>query len=325
VDNFSAPASWPTPLSILLLDDCGHAVPNGQVAVAFTNGDPPLALGLANSSTALYSGTWTPGKVSAQVSLNARATAPGFSAATLRIAGQVVPNTAPALKQGGTFNGFNPQLGDALAPGTIVQINGTGLAASTLQASSIPLSTNLNNTQILIGGIAAPLFYVSPSQVVAQVPLELNPNNPYQLIASANGALTSPITIQLAPVTPGFAVNPDGSLIAQHGDGSPVTSTSPAKPGEEVVSYLLGLGNLATPIADGTGAPLNPLAVAAVTPVVTLNGTSATVLFAGLTPGLVGLYQVNFQVPPGTANGNAMVVLTQGAFTSNTAIMPVHQ
>jgi uncharacterized protein (TIGR03437 family) len=194
-----------------------------------------------------------------------------------------------------------------------------------LQASSIPLSTNLNNTQILIGGIAAPLFYVSPSQVVAQVPLELNPNNPYQLIASANGALTSPITIQLAPVTPGFAVNPDGSLIAQHGDGSPVTSTSPAQPGEEVVSYLLGLGNLATPIADGTGAPLNPLAVAAVTPVVTLNGTSATVLFAGLTPGLVGLYQVNFQVPPGTANGNAMVVLTQGAFTSNTAIMPVHQ
>ena len=325
VDNFSTPASWPTPLSILLLDNCGHAIPNGQVAVTFTNGDPPLALGLANSSVGLYSGTWTPGKVSAQVSLNAQATAPGFSAATLRIAGQIVPNTAPVLKQGGTFNGFNPQLGDALAPGTIVQINGTALASGTMQASSIPLPTNLNETQILIGGIPAPLFFVSPGQVVAQVPLELNPNNQYQLIASANGALTSPVSIQLAPVTPGFAVNPDGSLNAQHGDGSAVTSASPAQPGEEVVSYLLGLGSLATPIADGAGAPLNPLAVASVTPVVTLNGTPATVLFAGLTPGLVGLYQVNFQVPQNTPNGNAMVVLTQGAFTSNTALMPVHQ
>ena len=325
VDNFSTPASWPTPLSILLLDDCGHTIRNGQIAVTFTNGDPPLALGLANSSTGLYSGTWTPGKVSAQVSLNARATAPGFSAATVRIAGQIVPNTAPVLKQGGTFNGFNPQLGDALAPGTIVQINGTALAAGTMQASSIPLPTNLNDTQVLIGGIPAPLFYVSPGQVVAQVPLELNPNNQYQLIASANGALTSPITIQLAPVTPGFAVNPDGSLTAQHGDGSSVTSASPAQPGEEVVTYLLGLGNLTSPIADGAGAPLNPLAVAAVTPVVTLNGTPATVAFAGLTPGLVGLYQVNFQVPQGTPNGNVMVALTQGAFTSNTAIMPVHQ
>lgn len=323
VDNFSTPASWPTPLSILLLDDCGNAIPNGQIAVTFTNGDPPLALGLANRSTGLYSGTWTPGNASSQVSLTARAIAPGFSAATLRIAGQVVPNTAPVLNKSGTVNGFNPQVGDALAPGTIVQINGSGLASAAIQASSIPLPTNLNQTQILIGGIPAPLFYASPSQVIAQVPLELNPNNQYQVIASANGALTSPITIQLAPVTPGFAVNPDGTLTAQHGDGSAVTSASPAQPGEEVATYLLGLGSTNSPIPDGAGAPFNPLAVTAVTPTVTLNGTSASVLFAGLTPGLVGLYQVNFQIPPGTPNGNAIVVLTQGSFTSNSAIIPV--
>ena len=74
----------------------------------------------------------------------------------MRIAGQIVPNTAPVLKQGGTFNSFNPQLGDALAPGTIVQINGTGLASSTVQASTIPLPTNLNETQVLSGGLPAP-------------------------------------------------------------------------------------------------------------------------------------------------------------------------
>ena len=91
--------------------------------------------------------------------------------------------------------------------------------------------------------------------MIAQVPLELNPNNQYRIGCSANGALTGPITIQLAPVTPGFAVNPDGSLTAQHGDGSPVTSAAPAQPGEEVVAYLLGLGNTTNPIQDGPARP----------------------------------------------------------------------
>jgi len=323
VDNFSTPASWPTPLSILLMDDCGNAVANGQIVATFTNGDPPLALALANSTTGLYSGTWTPRKTSSQVSLNARATAPGFATANLRIAGQVIPNMAPVLNKDGTLNGFNPQQGAALAPGTIVQIFGAGLASATVQSTNVPLPTSLNGTQIIIGGIPAPLFYVSPSQVNAQIPSQLSPNNQYQLIASANGALTTPITVQLAPVTPGFAVNADGSLIAQHGDGTLVTAASPAQPGEEVVAYLSGLGDTTTPISAGDVAPSDPPAAAAVTPVVTLNGTPATVLFAGLTPTLVGLYQVNFQIPPGTPNGLALVVLTQGTFTSNSAILPV--
>ena len=325
VDNFSTAASWPTPLSILLLNDCGNAVPNGQVVVTFTNGDPPLALAVANSNTGLYSGTWTPRKTSSQISLNARATAAGFAAVNVRIAGQVMPNTAPVLNKDGTLNGFNPQFGAALAPGTIVQIYGSGLASSVAPAPSVPLPTNLNGTQIIIGGIPAPLFYVSPGQVNAQIPSTLNPNNQYQLIVSANGALTTPIAIQLAPVTPGFAVYPDGSLIAEHADGSLVTLASPAQPGEEVVAYLSGMGDTTTPISDGDAAPSDPPVSAVVLPVVTLNGTPASVLFAGLTPTLVGLYQINFQIPPTTPDGGALVVLTQGTFTSNSTILPVHQ
>ena len=44
VDNFAQPAAWPTPLAILLVDNCGHPITNGQVVATFNNGDPPLVI-----------------------------------------------------------------------------------------------------------------------------------------------------------------------------------------------------------------------------------------------------------------------------------------
>jgi len=66
VQSFFAPAGWPTPLAVLLFDDCGSVVSNGQVVATFSNGDPPLALALANSGQGLYSGTWSPASPSSR-------------------------------------------------------------------------------------------------------------------------------------------------------------------------------------------------------------------------------------------------------------------
>jgi uncharacterized protein (TIGR03437 family) len=326
VSNFSTPASWPTPLSIQLLNDCGKTVSNGQIVVTFTNGDPPLALGLANSTTGLYSGTWTPRNTGSQVSLNARATAPGLPAANLQISGRVVPNVAPVLAPNGTLHVFNPQVGAALAPGTIVQIYGTGLASAAAAASTIPLPTSLNGSSVIIGGVKAPLYFVSAGQINAQIPFELNAGQQYQVIANANGALTTPTTIQLAPVTPGLLAYADGGLIAQHvADGTLISDSSPAKPGEYVVLYVAGMGATTVPVQTGTGAPSDPLASASVTPTVTLNGASTHVLYGGLTPGLVGLYQIDLQIPADAPDGTLSLVVTQNAFGSNTTTLPVHQ
>ena len=72
VSNFSAPASWPTPLSITLYDSCGSSVGTAQITASFSNGDPPLALSLVNGKTGVDSGTWTPRrKVAAQVTVTA--------------------------------------------------------------------------------------------------------------------------------------------------------------------------------------------------------------------------------------------------------------
>ncbi len=324
VNSFAQPAGWPTPLQIVLANDCGATVNNGQVVAQFSNGDPPLALALADPSRGLYTGTWSPARPSSQVAIKVTANAPGFPTATSQIAGAVVPNAVPVLTPNGTLHSFDPLIGAALAPGTIVAIYGQNLAAMMAQPTTIPLPSTFNGTSVIVGGMQAPLYFVSPGQVNAQIPFELQPGNQYQVIISANGALTTPQPIQLSSATPGLAAFPDTTLIAQHSDGSLVSMTSPAKAGEYLVAYLAGLGDTTVPVASGTASPSSPLAEPSATPVLTINGTQYPILFAGLTPGLVGLYQMNFQVPAGLAAGNVTLVVTQNGQSSNQTVLPYH-
>jgi len=323
VSNFSAPASWPTPLAINLIDNCGNAIPAGQIVATFSNGDAPQVLSLVNATSGLYSTTWTPRKTSAQVTISARATATGFPAATAQINGQVTPNTAPVLSPHSTLHIFDPLVGGALGPGNIVQIYGTGLASSATAPTTLPLPTTFGGTSVLIGGIPAPLYYVSPGQINAQVPFELATGSQYQVIVSANGALSTPDTIQVAPVSPGIAAFATGEIIAQHSDGSLITDAAPAAPGEYIVFYLAGLGLTDNPVTTGAGSPSSPLARPVAPPTLTIGGEPTTVLFAGLTPGLVGLYQLNAQVPPDAPNGVLPLIVTQNGTAANSTLLPV--
>ena len=187
VDSFSVAASWPTPLAILLVTDCGAPVTNGQVVVAFSNGDPPLTLSPVNGTPGLYSGTWAPQQAAAQVTVSALATAPGFPSATSLVSGSVAPNAVPGLTANGTTLPYNPQTGGALAPGSIVFIAGSNLATASAQATSTPLPLTLGGTSVTIGGLPAPLFYVSPELITAQVPFALTPSQQYQVVVNANG------------------------------------------------------------------------------------------------------------------------------------------
>ena len=322
VNSFSQPAGWPTPLQILLSNDCGSVVTNGQIVATFSNGDPPLALPLANPAQGVYSGTWSPARTSSEVAINVTASAPGFPAATSKIAGAVVPNAVPLLTPNSTLHSFDPLVGGALAPGTIVAIYGQNLAAQAMQPASIPLPTAFNGTSVIIGGLQAPLYYVSPGQINAQIPFELAPGNQYQVIVSANGALTTPQPIQLSTATPGLAAFSDGTLIAQHGDGSLVSQMAPARGGEYLVVYLAGLGQTTVPVTSGAASPSSPLAQPSVVPTLTINGAQSPILFAGLTPGLVGLYQINFQVPAGLPAGDITIVVSQNGQVSNQTVLP---
>lgn len=288
----------------------------------FSNGDPPLQLSLSDPTTATYTATWTPTHNSAQMTITAKASAMGFPDAAVTLTGGVTPNVAPVITANGIVNNFYPQAGAPLAPGAIIEIFGSAMASVTQSATSVPLPTAINGTSVVIGGLEVPLFFVSPGQINAQIPNELTQGNSYDVVVIANNAITTPQPVYLNLRAPGVARFADGHVIAQHGDFSLVTAQSPAMPGEYLVIYLGGLGPGNQTVASGNPSPSSPLdAVPDVT--ITVGGQSAPVVFAGLTPGLVGLYQVNFQVPQNLSSGDQPLQITEDGFAGNTSLLTV--
>jgi len=322
VNNFGVPAKWPEPLIVQLNDDCGNPLLNGSVAASFSNGDPPLPL-RGDGQTGQYSASWQPVQDTTQMVVNLQASSATLQPATLQLLGTITPNTAPVLSANGTVDPFNRQGGAALAPGTLVEVYGSGLASSQVSPGILPLPPIFNGTFVTVGGFQAPFTFLSSGQLNVQLPFELTPNQQYPILVSANNAFTLPDTIDIVPLKPEVASFADGHIIAQHSDFSLVDATHPAKPGEFLVMYLLGMGPTSPSVATGAAAPAQPLAQVVNAPKVTVSGQTANVVFAGLTPGLSGLYQINFQVPAGTSLGDVDVVVSQNGVLANTTKLPV--
>jgi uncharacterized protein (TIGR03437 family) len=327
VNNFSQPAGWPTPVAITVLDNCGTARPDSQVVLTFSNGDPPLLLTPRDTISGTFTGTWTPSAISSQITITGTATVPLFKPASVAITGEVTPNTPPILSPHGTVHIFTTKVGVALAPGEIVAVYGSNFAPGTSPSSSVPLPTSLGGTSVIIGGEQAPLYFVSPGQINAQVPFDLSAGNSYQILVQANGALSTPDSIQLGVASPEIAIYPTtGQIIAQHAaDYSLVTESSPAVPGETLIFYLAGMGATDTPVSSGAGSPSSPLAHPIATATLTLNGATIQPGFAGLTPTAVGLYQIDFQVPSGTPAGDLPLVVSQAGVPTNMTFLPIAQ
>jgi uncharacterized protein (TIGR03437 family) len=271
VNNFAASAAWPIELAINLMDDCGSPIGNGQIVATFSTGDPPLALSVADATAGDYVATWTPRSAAARITISAIATAPGLPAATVQVAGAVTPNNAPLLAQNSIANLVSPVGGVPLAPGTLVRITGQYLAGQTLTDSVIPLPVTLGGTMVIIGGLEAPVSYLSPGLINAQIPFELPAGRPYQVYVSANNALSTPQSFQTGSASPGLSVLPSGYVQANHQSGAAVTESSPAAPGEYVAVYLVGMGATTIPVSSGAPGPSLPFAATLIPPTITLN------------------------------------------------------
>jgi len=101
-----------------------------------------------------------------------------------------------------------------------------------------------------------------------------------------------------------------------------VSASEPAVAGETLVVYMAGLGAVNTDLSFGAAAPATPAISTAVTPQVTLGGTPATVVFSGLSPGFVGLYQVTVAMPATLPQGG-LASLTVAAPGSAAASIPI--
>ncbi|MCW5978771.1 MAG: hypothetical protein KIT09_11870 [Bryobacteraceae bacterium] len=231
----------------------------------------------------------------------------------------------PNVNEGGVGNSATGAA--TVAPGSLVSIFGSELASSTAVADSIPLSTSLANVSVTFNDVPAPLHFVSPGQINAQLPWDTLPagmlSGTANVVVTRAGASSAPREVSVGPFSPGIysfnnlaiAINPDGTL-AQPVGSIPGLTTRPAQRGEFLILLATGLGAVSAPIANGASSQ-DQLRTVLTPPIVTVGGITTPVAFAGLSPDFVGIYQVNTEVAQTVASGDALPLQFQvGGITS---------
>lgn len=192
-----------------------------------------------------------------------------------------------------------------LSPGSLVSLFGTGLAASTATASTVPLPDSIAGVSVTFSGITAPLRFVSPSQINLQVPWRVEPGVT-DIVVTVSGSTSAAFRAQVEPVSPGIftissrsrqavAINADGSVAGEY-ESIPGVVARPARAGEIIMILGTGFGPVTPANADGA-ASRDQLRTTIATPAVFINGIPALVTFCGLSPEFVGVNQINVVVP----------------------------
>ncbi len=213
-----------------------------------------------------------------------------------------------------------------ISPGEFLTFyNGSNLANSSTCATALPFPTMLGNVQVLIDNIPAPIFCIG-SQVTVIVPYEVNASPIASIQVVNNGASSNVVTVYVRPTSPGVLTVPPGGLgfaAAEHANYSLITPANPALPGETIALYLVGLGSVYPPYADGAATPgIGSIVINHIE--VDVGGFGSTnIPYAGLTPGDAGLYQINFQVPVNAPAGNDPIAIVGPGSYSSEALLPV--
>lgn len=307
-------AGFPGTVAVKVVDDCGGAMTSGSVIVSFNNGDPPLRL--VSLKDGNWAATWVPQRPAANVVAVAEAAVPERNLAG-RAQASTELRTAPGIPvvaSGAILNGASYVLDGPIAPGSFMTLFGSQLAAQGL-AGSVPLPTELGGASVVIAGRESPVYYASDSQVNAIVPYGIAVNTAHQVRVVRGSSLSAPQTVTVAPAAPGvFTTDGSGAgqgIVIDVKSGPLVIADArhPVSAGDTIVIYCTGLGEVNPPVPAGTVAPLTALSRTVHEVAATVGGVPATVTFAGLTPGSVGLYQVNAIVPGGVAPGDRVELI----------------
>ena len=201
--------------------------------------------------------------------------------------------------------------GMPVAPGSLVALFGDFPGAKTQPAGSVPLPRRLGETEVLIGTAAAPLLYVSPTQINLQLPRQAETAQ-HVVEVRVGGQRVARGALTVIPTAPGVfaAVGQDGRL-------------NTVRAGQILTIYASGQGAVAPAVEDGAPAPLQPPAVTFLLPDVFISYRNAPVLFSGLAPGWIGLWQLNVAVPPDVPVGRAIPLVVNQGITSNVLYITV--
>jgi len=212
-------------------------------------------------------------------------------------------------------------LPDETPAGSVFSIFGVNLATGVGQPTAVPLPTTVLTTTVAVNGEPAPLFYVSPTQINAQMPEDIKPG--VATVIVKNGSVMSNAAAVMIPATgtPGIVVYGNNRAVVVNQDGAVNSPTAPAKVGDVLVVYFTGGGpvNAAGPLVTGAPAP-SGLSPVSGTNTVKVGGVDAIINYMGLTPLGIGLYQANFVVPKVAAGDHPLVITISGQNSNNPLI-----
>jgi uncharacterized protein (TIGR03437 family) len=245
----------------------------------------------------------------------------------------------PKIAANGIVNGASFSADAPAAPGAIVSVFGDNFISQLAVPPGDPLPTTLQGVSVTFNGAKAPLFFVAPGQINAQVPYGVSGSSATVQVTTPAGTSNTE-TINLAPASPAiFTANQNGSgqAVVVFANTTTIvgpvksgTDWRPAKTGDTITIYMNGLGAVTPPVNGGWNSCDQSICApdfsnltlrnTTVRPVVKIGGVTAPdnlILFSGLTPAFAGLYQINVTIPDGiTPSGQVPVVIQMGSTSS---------
>jgi uncharacterized protein (TIGR03437 family) len=212
-----------------------------------------------------------------------------------------------------------------VAPGGLVSLFGTNLSPVNMATNQIPLPTALAESCMTVNGTLIPMIFASPTQINAQLPFNTVGNS--SLVIYTPGGISDTFNFAVQPTAPSvFRTSTGVATIVRNIDGKFITNDTPIHLNQNLTIYLTGMGITTPAVLAGNPSPTNPPAQALVQPTVTIGGSSIFVLWAGLAPNQVGVYQINTLVPfHGIPTGdNIPFKITQGG-VSTTILLKVSE
>lgn len=216
-------------------------------------------------------------------------------------------------------------LSGPVSPGEIVTIYGFQIGPSTPTSLRLDenglVATELAGFRVLFDGVAAPLLYVSESQINVVVPYETQARKETQIMVESQGQTSVPVTLAVVPARPAiFMIGGSGQGAIVNQDGSINSASISAERGSVVSIYATGEGQTLPQGISGSvtkrpfPAPVLPVEIV-------IGDVSAEVLYVGGAPTAVaGLLQVNARIPLSITKGQQQVTLRVGGESSQPGV-----
>ena len=221
---------------------------------------------------------------------------------------------APRLTASAVVNAAS--FAQGLTPGSLATAFTAGVldTAGVSSAAGLPLPSSLGGVSVTVGGIAAPIQLIANSngqeQVNFQVPFEIRGRTSAAVVVTRDGQPSISVNVPVLDVQPAIY----SGVVVHNADYTLVTPEHPLAAGEFAFVYATGLGRVNNEPATGSAAPSTPPASTMADAQATIAGVPCDVQYAGLAPGFVGVYQMNFRVPENLPSGaQDLIVATASA------------